>query len=116
MLSLVHSLGGVSYPEFVIVIVNLGFLQCPQKRSRGNQLIHRRPHKAKSIGSRSTPESRESCRQTVRRLWWMMFTSSTITIYDVNIYIYIYIYIHIHTYIQYMYVCIYIYIYTYIQY
>src|SRR6218665_3065875 len=98
MLSLVHSLGGVSYPEFVIVIVNLGFLQCPQKRSRGNQLIHRRPYKAKSRASRSTPESRESCRQTVRRLWWMMFTSSTITIYDVNIYIYTYIHtVYIHT-------------------
>jgi len=34
----------------IIVIVNLKLLQRPQKRSRGNQLIHRRLTKTKSIG------------------------------------------------------------------
>jgi len=47
----------------VIVIVNSIFLQCPQKRSRGNQLIHRRLSKSKSIGSGSDPES-QAGRQT----------------------------------------------------
>ena len=40
-----------------IVIVNLRFLQCPQKRSWGNQLIHRRLSKIKSIGSGADPEN-----------------------------------------------------------
>jgi len=34
---------------FVIVIVNSRFLHCTHKRSRGNQLIHRRLSKTKSI-------------------------------------------------------------------
>src|SRR6218665_1275922 len=37
-----------------------------------NQLIHRRLSKTKSIGSGSDPE-----RQTVRRLWWMVFGVET---------------------------------------
>jgi len=37
-----------------------GFLQRPQKRSHGNQLIHRRLSKTKSIGSRSDPKSQAS--------------------------------------------------------
>jgi len=41
----------------VIVIVNSRFLERQQKRSRGNQLIHRRLAKAKSIGSGQDPES-----------------------------------------------------------
>ena len=41
----------------VTVIVSSIFLQRPQKRSRGNQLIHRRLSKTKSIGSGSDPES-----------------------------------------------------------
>src|SRR6218665_761509 len=41
----------------VIVLVNSRFLQRPQTRSRGNQLIHRRLSKPKSIGSGSDPES-----------------------------------------------------------
>jgi len=40
-----------------IVIVNFGFLQRPQERSRGNQLIHRRISKTKPKGSGSDPES-----------------------------------------------------------
>jgi len=39
----------------VIVIVNSRFLQCPQKRSRGNQLIYRHLSKTKSIGSKPDP-------------------------------------------------------------
>src|SRR6218665_832403 len=46
----------------IIIIVNSVFLQRPQKRSRGNQLIHRRLSKTKSIGSRSDPESEASSR------------------------------------------------------
>ena len=41
-----------------IVIVNSRFLQRPQKRSQGNQVIHRRLSKTKSIGSGSDPQSR----------------------------------------------------------
>src|SRR6218665_3138385 len=44
----------------VIVIVNLRFLQRPQKRSCGNQLIRRRLSKTKLIGSRSDPESQQA--------------------------------------------------------
>src|SRR6218665_3248479 len=39
------------------VIVNSRFLQRPQKRSRGNQFVHRRLSQTKSIGSWSDPES-----------------------------------------------------------
>ena len=39
------------------LIVNSGFLERPRKRSRGNQLIHRRLTKTKSIGSGQNPES-----------------------------------------------------------
>ena len=42
----------------LIVIVNSRFLLLPQKRNRGNQLIHRRLSKTKSIGSGSDPESK----------------------------------------------------------
>ena len=42
-----------SLPSIVIVIVNARFLQRPKKRSRGNQLIHRRLNQIKSIGSGS---------------------------------------------------------------
>src|SRR6218665_685151 len=41
----------------IIVIVNSRFLERPQKRSRRNQLIHRRLTKTKSIGSGQDPES-----------------------------------------------------------
>ena len=41
----------------VIVIVKSRFLERPQKRSRRNQLIHRRLTKIKSIGSAQDPES-----------------------------------------------------------
>src|SRR6218665_2759753 len=44
--------------EFVIVIINSRFLESPQKRSRGNQLIHRRLTRTKSIGSGQGPENR----------------------------------------------------------
>ena len=37
--------------------VNIIFLQRPQKRSRGNQLMNSRLFKTKSIGSGSDPES-----------------------------------------------------------
>src|SRR6218665_794397 len=70
----------------VIVIGNSDsrFLQRPQKRSRGNQLIRRRLSNTKSIVSGSDPESqtsrqagrhadRQTDRQTVKRLWWMVF-------------------------------------------
>jgi len=56
-LSLVFTL---KLSTIVIVIVNSVFLQRTQKRSRGNQLIHRRLFKTKSIGSRSDPESQAS--------------------------------------------------------
>ena len=42
---------------FVIVFVNSRFLEHPQKRSHGNQLIHRRLTKTKSLGSSQDPES-----------------------------------------------------------
>ena len=60
----------------VIVIVNSRFLERPQKRSRGNQLIHRRLTRTKSIGSGQNPES-QAGRQTIRRLWWMVFGVET---------------------------------------
>src|SRR6218665_3121539 len=41
----------------VIVIVKSRFLERPQKRSRRNQLIHRRLTKTKSIGSDQDPDS-----------------------------------------------------------
>ena|SRR6218665_1672743 len=44
----------------LIVIVNLRFLQRPQKRSQRNQLIHSRLSKTKLIGSGSDPESQAS--------------------------------------------------------
>jgi len=44
-------------------IVNSRFLERPQKRNRGNQLIHRRLTRTKSIGSRQDPES-QACRQS----------------------------------------------------
>src|SRR6218665_543540 len=50
-----------------IVIVISRFLEHPQKRSRRNQLIHRRLTKTKSIGTGQDPES-----QAARRLWWMV--------------------------------------------
>ena len=40
-----------------IVILNSRFLERPQKRSRRNQLIHRRLTKTKSIGSGQDQES-----------------------------------------------------------
>ena len=49
-----------AYRSFFFVIVYSVFLQRPQKRSRGNQLILRRLSKTKSIGSRSDPESQAS--------------------------------------------------------
>src|SRR6218665_179989 len=42
---------------FVIVIVNSRFLERPQKRSRENQLIHRRLTRTKSLDSGQNPES-----------------------------------------------------------
>jgi len=47
------------------------FLQHPQKWSLGNQLIHRHLSKAKLMGSGS--RSRESDKQKVRQLWWIVF-------------------------------------------
>ena len=47
----------ISHLHFVIVIVNFWFLERPQKRSRRNQLFHRRLTKIKSIGSGQDPES-----------------------------------------------------------
>ena len=41
----------------IIVIVSSRFIERPQKRSRGNQLIHRRLTKTKLIGSGQDPES-----------------------------------------------------------
>ena len=57
----------------VIVIINSRFLEHPQKWNRGNQLIHRRLTRTKSIRSGQHPETRESGTQTVRRLWRMVF-------------------------------------------
>src|SRR6218665_868184 len=59
-----------------IVIANSRFLERPQKRSRRNQLIHGRLTKTKLIGSGQDPES-QAGRQTVRRLWWMVFGVET---------------------------------------
>lgn len=51
-----------------IVIANSRFLQCPQKKSHGNQLIHRPLYKTKSIGSRSDPEIQAvSFQQSIKR-------------------------------------------------
>ena len=55
----------------VIVIVNSRILHSPQKLSRGNQLIHRRLPKTKSIRSWSDPESQEG------RLWLIVFRVET---------------------------------------
>src|SRR6218665_3848702 len=55
-------------------IVNSRFLERPQKRSGGNQLIHRRLTRTKSIGSGQNPESG---RQTARRLCWRVFGVET---------------------------------------
>ena len=60
----------------LIVIVNSGFLERPQKRIRWNQLIHGRLTKTKSIGSGQDQES-QAGRQTVRRLWWMVLGVET---------------------------------------
>jgi len=59
----------------LIVIVNSKLLQRPQKRGHGNQLIHRRSIKTKSKGMGS--KSRESGKQTDRRLRWMVFGVET---------------------------------------
>src|SRR6218665_1207277 len=59
-----------------IVIVISRFLERPQKRSRRNQIIHRRLTKTKSIGSGQDPES-QAGRQTVRRLWGMVLGVET---------------------------------------
>jgi len=52
----------------VIIIINSRFLERPQKRSRRNQLIHRRLTKTKSLGSSQDPES-QAGRQTGREVW-----------------------------------------------
>src|SRR6218665_215900 len=54
--SVAKALALVEY-RVVIVIVNSKCLQRPQKRSRWNQLNHRRLSKIKSIGNGSEPES-----------------------------------------------------------
>jgi len=54
-----------------VAIVISKFLQRPQKQSGGNQLIHRRLIKARSIGCGWS--SRESDKQTVGRLRWLVF-------------------------------------------
>ena len=59
-----------------IVIVNSKFLQRLQKRSHGNQLIHRHLSKTNSIGSGQDLESQPGM-QAVRRLWWMGFGVET---------------------------------------
>jgi len=56
----------------LIVIINSRFLERSQKRSRGNQLIHRRLNITKWTGSNQNPES-----QRGRRLWWMLFGVET---------------------------------------
>ena len=53
-----------------MVIVNSRFIERPQKRSRGNQLIHRRLTKTKGCGQ--DPES-----QAGKQLWWMVFGVET---------------------------------------
>ena len=62
--------------QYLIVIVNARFLERPQKRSRGNQLIHMRLTRTKSTGNGKYPES-QAGRQTVRGLWWMTFGVET---------------------------------------
>ena len=57
----------IELAPIVIVIVNSRFLEHPQKRSRGNQLIHMRLTVTKSIGSGQNPKSQVG-RPTVRRL------------------------------------------------
>jgi len=49
----------------VILIVNSRFLQRPQKWSSGNQLIHRRLSKTKSICSGSEERIRQADRQLI---------------------------------------------------
>ena len=67
----IYNVGQTLYVR-IIVIVNSRFLERPQKRSRRNQLIHRRLTKAKSIGS-----GQDAGRQTVSRLWWMVLGVET---------------------------------------
>jgi len=55
-----------------MVIVNSRFLDIPQKRSRGDQLIHRHLTKTKSIGCGQNPESQAS-----RLPWWIVFGIET---------------------------------------
>src|SRR6218665_1240387 len=62
--------------DIVIVNVNSRFLQRPQKRSRRNQIIHKHFSRTKSIGNVSDPD-RQAGRQTVRRLWSMVFGART---------------------------------------
>jgi len=59
----------------VIVIVNSRFLQRLQKRSR-RELAYSQALNQNKI-DRQRPRSRESGRQTVRRLWWMVFGVET---------------------------------------
>src|SRR6218665_3455536 len=66
--------------RIAIVIVIFRFLERPQKRSRRNQLIHRRLTKTKLIGSGQDPKNqagRQAGRQAVRRLWWMVLRVKT---------------------------------------
>src|SRR6218665_98573 len=85
------------YVYIVIVILNSRFLERPQKRSRGNQLIHMRLSNTKSIGSGSDPES-QAGRQAGRQTYIYM-----------NVCMYMYVCKHIHTYYvcmhEYMYAC-----------
>src|SRR6218665_902306 len=63
-------------PTIVIVIVNSRFLERPQKRSCGNQLIHRHLTKTKLIGSGQDPESQVG-RQSDGYIWWMVLGVKT---------------------------------------
>src|SRR6218665_942534 len=71
----------------IIVIVNSVFLQRPQKRSRGNQLIHRHLSKAKSIGSRSDPESQASRQSDGYGGWCLELRRRGSTAYNKNAYV-----------------------------
>src|SRR6218665_1702162 len=78
---LLRNLARNTIQSFVIVIViaNSRFLERPHKRSRRNQLIHRRLTKNKIDRHRLRyrEPGRQACRQTVKRLWWMVFGVET---------------------------------------
>ena len=64
-------------PHSLIVTVNSRFLQHPQKRSRGTSLFTGAYPKLTCKLDSQQVRSKESGRQTIRQLWWMVFGVET---------------------------------------